>query len=232
MATYQNWLTTNISDKLKEKTIKFSVQENDIDYEILSFKKATELAISQLPDKRKFIPLSGGLDSEYVFRKIKETPIIIDTPCNQEELRYAYKVVEELNIEPIIIYKSESDLIEIFYEEIAKKLNSTGYNSVAAYIAGSYAKEKNSIVIIAEHAYDGVNEWDFYNDALLGLENSHYLLMYNREINEAMKKEYQGNCHQLFKSKLYDVELRPKMKYKYSEKANFVLKKIIQGLVK
>lgn len=230
MATYQDWLTTNISDRLNDPNSPFIVTEKDVEYRSLSFQQATDLVVEQLPKTKLYVPLSGGMDSEYVFRVLRATPIIIDTPCNQDELTYAYRAVEELGIEPVIIKKTETELLKTFYHTILKRLNGTGYNSVSAYIAAKYAHDHGGIAVIAEHAYDGVNEWDFYNDALIGLDNSHYFLMYNREINEAMKAAYIGEDHQQFKARLYNIEPRPKFKYKYSEIASLALKRLFKGI--
>ena len=235
MATENNWLKTNIKDRLTDPSVKVVSYFDNIPYSILSFKEASQNVVEKIVSKYEniFIPFSGGMDSEYVFNcflRHKFTPIIVDTPCNKEESFYAFKRCEEVNLKPIVIKKTEKELIETYYNEIYKKLNGVGYNSAAAFIAAKYADENNGIAVIAEHGYDGTNEWDFYNDVLIHEENSVYFFMYDPEIFYAMQKEYNGEDHQIFKHKLYGVELRPKIKYKYSEAGDYIIKSLMSKI--
>ncbi len=83
-------------------------------------------------------------------------------------------------------------------------------------IAGRYVESMGGVTVIGEHAYDGVSEWDFYNDALIHEDNSIYFFMWTPELVKAMQNEYDGSDHQEFKHRLYNVAFRPKMKYQYS----------------
>ena len=200
-----------------------------LEYTPISFQEASKRVVEKIVSKYEniFIPLSGGMDSEYVFECFKNhrfTPIIVDTPANKLESSYAFRKCKETGIEPVVISLSEKELLLTYYEQIYKRMRGCGYNSTATYIAGKYAEEHNGNVIIAEGPTFGINncsglyEYDFYNDALIHEENSIYFFMYDIEIFSAMINEYRDNeDYQLFKQRIYNIPLRPKMKYQYSE---------------
>jgi hypothetical protein len=236
MATENHWLRTNIKERITNPKSNFIVNFQHITYTSISFEEASERVVQKIVNKydKIFIPLSGGMDSEYVFNCFlghKFTPIIVDTPANVVESEHAFRRCRETNIEPIVIKKTEQEMIEIYYEQIFKKLRGIGYNSTAAYIAGKYAEEQNGVVVIGEHGYDGMNEWDFYNDALIHEDNSIYFFMYDIQIFAAMIKEFtQYDHHQEFKHRLYGIPIRKKIKYKYSAKYNDIIQLIIKKI--
>ena len=232
MATENHWLRTTIRDRLTDPKSKFIVRFDHVNYKSISFSDASKQVVNKIVAKYDniYIPLSGGMDSEYVFNCFlghKFTPIIIDAPTNKKETDYAFRRCEETNITPIVIQKTEREMIEIYYEKIFKKLRGSGHNSTAAYIAGKYADDNGGVAIIGEHGFDGMNEWDFYNDALIHEENSIYFFMYDIQIFSAMILEYKNNeNYQIFKHKLYGIPLRPKMKYEYSEEGKKIIKQL------
>jgi asparagine synthetase B (glutamine-hydrolysing) len=234
MATENHWLRSNIKERLTDKSSEFIVNFDHIEYTSISFQEASERVVQKIVKKYDniFIPLSGGMDSEYVFNSFlgnKFTPIIVDTPANKTESEYAFRRCRETNIKPVVIEKTEQEMVEIYYEQIFKKLNGIGYNSTATYIAGKYAEEQNGVVVIGEHGYDGMNEWDFYNDALIHEENSIYFFMYDIEIFAAMMKEFaQYDHHQEFKRRIYNIPIRPKIIYSYSNDYNNIIQQIIR----
>jgi hypothetical protein len=221
MATKNNWLKTNIAERLTNPAVSFKVWHNveevgDDDWETALFDTVTDLSWIS---KKLYIPLSGGMDSEFVFESLKHlypTPIIVDTPGNKTESAYAFHYCRNNNLKPVVIEKSENQMINIFYEDIFTKLNGYGFNSVAALIAGRYAEDQGGVAVIGEHGYDDNNEWDFYNDALIHEENSIYFFMWTLDLVKAMRNEYGGGDHQEFKHRLYKIPFRPKMKYHYS----------------
>ena len=238
MATEHNWFRTNLADRINNKHSVFSTNIEEIfkylKFRPLSFNEAVEEVTKKISEKYDniFIPFSGGMDSEFIFdcfykRNIQFTPIIVDTPTNKKESDFAFKKCSETNIKPVVIEMTEKELFDTYYNEIYKKLYGKGYNSTACYVAAKYAKEHNGIAVIAEHGYDGVNEWDFYNDVLLGLETNVYFFLYTPRIYHAMKQEYKGGNHQLFKYKLYGIPLRKKMKYEYSEEYQSLINDIV-----
>lgn len=238
MATKNNWLTTNISERLTNPAADFKVTVNNFDYEKKPFHVACDEAAIELSKiyPKIFIPLSGGMDSEYVLEtfyrnNLPFTVIIVDTPGNIYESSYAYHNCKSKNIEPIVIHKTESDMITIFYKDIFNKLNGYGHNSVAALIAAKYAKQNGGVAIIGEHGFAGTNEWDFYNDALIGDEYSINFFLYNLDIHVSMVSEFnnfEDKNEQEFKHKLYKVPFRPKIKYQYGDTYNLALEKIKQ----
>jgi hypothetical protein len=106
-------------------------------------------------------------------------------------------------------------MLHIYYEDIFTKLNGYGSNAVSQLIAGRYAEDNSGVAVIGEHGYDGANEWDFYNDALIHEDNSIYFFMWTPELVKAMQTEYEGEDHQEFKHRLYNIPFRPKMYYTY-----------------
>lgn len=236
MATENHWLRTNIKERLTNPKLHFVVTFDHINYTPISFQEATKQVVSKIVSKYDniFIPLSGGMDSEYVFDSFlghKFTPIIVDTPANRKETAYAFRKCQENNIEPVVIQKTEKEMIEIYYEQIYKKLRSVGFNSTATYIAGKYADDHNGVAVIGEHGYAGMNEWDFYNDALIHEENSIYFFLYDIQIFSAMIMEYeQYDHHQEFKSRIYGIPIRKKMKYSYSKEYTELLEIMTSGL--
>jgi hypothetical protein len=159
------------------------------------------------------------MDSEFVFDCLKHlypTPIIVETPGNKLESSYAFHYCRKHNLSPIVLEKTEAEMLQTYYDKIFTKLNGYGADSVAVYFAAQYAKEMGGVAVIGEHAYDDVSEWDFYNDVLIDEETSIYFFMWAPELVKAMQNEYDGGDHQEFKHKLYNVPFRPKLGYDYS----------------
>jgi hypothetical protein len=232
MATENRWLRSNIRDRLVNPKAKFIVSFDHINYIPISFCEASKIVTEKIVAKYDniYVPLSGGMDSEYVFNCFlghKFTPIIVSTPANKEESSFAFNRCKSENVKPIVIEKTEAELLTTYYNEIYKKLNGSGINSTATYIAGKYADDHGGVAIIGEHGYDGFNEWDFYNDALIHEENSIYFFMYDIQIFAAMMKEFSDyDHHQTFKHRIYGVPLRKKMKYTYSKEFDSLFNQI------
>jgi hypothetical protein len=244
MATYKNWLTTNVSDRDSTRAADLQVYLQKIDEWDLSlnFKRASDITAYKIYSLGLdlYVGLSGGLDSEYVAKTflncgIPFKTVIVDTPGNQLELSYAYHFCRKYNIEPIILKKTEADMLTCYYRDIMGRLCGYGYNSVATYMVGKYADEMGGIYVMGEHLIDdqddgsiliGANEWDFYNDALIGVHNTHYFFDYTPEIVYSMVKSIDCNDAQEFKTKLYDLPFRPKLKYQYSQAYEIALKQL------
>lgn len=220
--TENEWLRTNIRDRLLKPDTDFAVEYTPVEFVPVAFDIAAQIVSQKIVQKYRniYVPLSGGMDSEFVFLQLMAVakPIIIVTPGNEYEVQYAFELCRTHKIDPIVIEKSEQDILQVFYTEIFKKLNGYGYNSVPALIAGQYAQKHDGMVVIGEHAFEGLNEWDFYNDALLDIDSVYYY-MYTRQIVDAMIKEFNPKAEnsQQFKARLYKIPFRPKFKYKYSE---------------
>lgn len=225
MATENKWLQTNLKDRLVDLQIDFNVSCKDNSYIPVEFDLACYIVNANIANKyeKMYVPLSGGMDSEFVYLQLKKfgaVPIIVSTPANVEESSHAFNLCKELNVEPIVIEKTEKDIFQSFINDIYKPLNSMGYNSVPALIATRYATDRNGVAIIAEHAYDCLSEWDFYNDILVDEDSSVYYFMWNAQIVDAMQRAYNNEEHQQFKHNLYRIPLRKKYSYKWSDGFN------------
>lgn len=234
MATKNNWLKTNIAERITNPAVDFKVWHEVESVEILNWSQALFDTITDFSwiSKKLYIPLSGGMDSEFVFDCLKHlnpTPIIVDTPGNKLESAYAFHYCRKHNINPVVIHKREAEMLQTYYDDIFMKLNGCGSDSTATFIAARYAEEHGGVAVIGEHAYDGVSEWDFYNDVLIHENNSIYFFMWTPELVRAMRCEYLLNDtddHQEFKHRLYKVPFRPKISYSYSKLYYDALNKI------
>lgn len=235
MATENNWLTTNIKTRLTEPCVDFKVSAITTGDENISFVDASNSVCLKIKNRynKIYVPLSGGMDSEYVFEQFKDIaiPIIVTTPGNIEERKTAFDICARYGITPVVIDKSEEEIIKIFYDEIVTKINGIGFNAVPAYVAAKYAADNDGIAVIAEHSYFGLNEWDVYNDALIEQDNSVYFFFYDEHITRSMYKAYPGGDHQIFKSELYKIPIRPKILYQYSDIFYKAIKVINQNRV-
>lgn len=230
MATKNNWLKTNIKERLVDPSVDIKVWHDVLSVRPISWDEAIKETVEDLSklEKKLYVPLSGGMDSEYVMKTLQHLnpiPIIVVTPGNTLEASYAFHYCKHNNITPVVIECNEKQLIDIFYEEIYKKLNGVGIYSIAALIAARYAYENSGVAIIGEHAYDGVSEWDFYNDALISEEACIYFFMWTPELVYAMRGEYllnESDDHQEFKHRLYNIPFRPKITFDHSDQFNEV----------
>jgi hypothetical protein len=221
MATKNNWLKTNIAERLTNPAADLKVWHEVEHVQSLTWEQALFDTVTDFSwiSKKLYIPLSGGMDSEFVFNSLKHlypTPIIVKTPGNALESSYAFHYCRINNLTPVVIEKTESEMLQTYYEEIYTKLNGVGADSVATLFAARYAEEMGGVAVIGEHAYDDVSEWDFYNDVLIHENNSIYFFMWTPELVKAMQNEYDGGDHQEFKYRLYNVPFRPKLTYDYS----------------
>ena len=222
MTTANDWLQTNLSDRLIDPTVDFDVTCKFFSYTPLQFDLACYTVNYDLINKypKIYVPLSGGMDSEFTFLQLQPfgaIPVIISTPANFYESSYALHLCRKLNVEPIILEYTEEEIFRIFVSDIYKPLNSMGYNSVPSLIATRYAVDNGGVAVIGEHAYDCLSEWDFYNDVLIGEGSSPYYFMWSPQIVDAMQDAYQNEDHQEFKHNLYRIPYRPKFKYEYSQ---------------
>jgi hypothetical protein len=192
MATKNNWLKTNIAERLTNPAADFKVWHNvetvkNHDWETALFDTVTDFSWIS---KKLYIPLSGGMDSEFVFDSLKHlypTPIIVDTPGNKIESAYAFHYCRKNDLKPLVIEMTEKQMLHIYFNDIFTRLNGYGHNSVAALIATRYAENNGGVAVIGEHGYDDVNEWDFYNDALISEDASIYFYMWTPELVRAMR---------------------------------------------
>lgn len=206
----------------KEALIKrFHLQSNE------TCKKLKEL------DCPLYLAFSGGMDSDYVFTKLVEndvkfTPIIISTDGNLNEEKYAFRRCRYTNIEPIVVNKSEKDLIYYWYDNVWKDLKSTGYNSIPILWAAEVAKQNGGKLIIGEHLLLyfeplilGYSDWDFYTDYYYGEDSCIPFFLYDPGIAYATHYAIKDPAlsaekEEELKWMLYEIDFRPKFKYVWS----------------
>jgi len=249
MITKNNWLTTNINQRFKDRTCNFDAYLNLYPFKKIDFHTACDNAAIEIYEKYKnlYLGLSGGLDSEYILRvfhrlKIPITPIIVSF-CSEKENDYAHKVCRELNITPITIKPSTREFIKTYYEEIHMKYNGLGVHITHLFFAKQFVK--NGILISGAHLmgdswligneklgyYDVIDSNKFVNT----YESDHYipdmvdLMMYKPEITYAaieQAKKQIGVKWSIFKGNLYNLEPRIKIRPEYSEDFVKVLTKL------
>ena len=243
MATENNWLRSNLSERLLDNSTNFVVHLDTKPYKVMSFDDAANYTADIIATKssKVFIGFSGGMDSEFVFRRMiarghNVIPVIVNTPINKYESAYAFRVCKQYGIEPIVIDKTPTELLTIFVDDIFKKLSGYGHNSVPGLIVGRYAEDHGGIMIMSEHIIDdndgkmyvGANEWDFYNDVLIHNDNTHYFFTYTPELCCAMVKEMADETVQDFKSRVYNIPWRPKFSYDYGSAYDLAFVRIRQ----
>jgi hypothetical protein len=236
MATKNNWLKPNIKEKIKNHNLNFEVHYDVFNITHEGFLKECEKTCDDIKKtyEKIYVAFSGGMDSEFVMKCFGNSaiPIIVDTPGNKLEVSYAYHYCKINNITPIVIKKTEAEMLKIFYDEIVKKLNGDASDSVATYIAGKYAVDNGGVLVTGEHAYDHVFDYDFYNDALIDDKSTLYFFMWTPQLVKAMRDEREKfDDNQEFKYSVYDVPFRPKLKYNYSIKYQSTLIKLLSSRI-
>lgn len=239
--TENNWLTTNINDRLTNKESDFKVFVNPYSFVSKSFDEECDITAKKFASlyENIFIGFSGGMDSEFVCsiflrNNIKFTPIIVLFNGNKEESEYAFAFCRENKVKPIIIKLTDNELLKIIYYDIIKKYNGIGINSVGAIHASKYALSQNGIFLTAEHAIgDGTekvkdfqyyfSEWDFYFENITFFA---YRLELFYSMVEAIDDKYQD--WQTCKYMLYKCKFRKKMYPKYNSYVANIIQKIIK----
>lgn len=185
MLVEKNWITTNIRERLIDKSCDFKVEMKPYETERFSFRRSCDKTAKIINKKyhKIFLSLSGGLDSAYIFKilvenNIKFQPIIvsvIDNHNNQEEIKRAFKLCKEHNIVPEVIEITEIQYLKIYFKEIYTKLNGIGVFSVPILIAGQIASDQGGVLITGAHILQdnfkkdivlGINEYATYVDII------------------------------------------------------------------
>lgn len=236
MITKNNWCTSNLNDRLINKNSIFQVYLNPQKFQKVDFNTACEESAVEIYQKYKtlYLAFSGGMDSDYILRifhrlKIPITPIIV---CygNEKENEYAYKTCKELKINPVVIKPTTEEFIKTYYEEICLKYNGIGIHSTQVYFANKIVKDGALITgnhimgdgyeIINDIEFANANEYDYY------IPHTIDLLMYSPEITYAILQKMKDkiNCQwNIFKSQLYNIEYRNKIKAEYSKDVNTII---------
>jgi hypothetical protein len=242
-----NWLEHNLYSRLDNPNIDFQIYIKPYSFQEQTFEAASKDVVQKLCElnKKIFVSLSGGMDSEYVMKSFLKSnayavPIIVKTEGNLYESSYAFHFCKQNNLQPIVLEKSNIEILKIFNDDIVRKINGVGINSVPALISGRYAQDHNGILIRGEHLIEddvdwntdikGIssNEYDFYNDVLIEKNNTYYFFLHTINIVNAMIKEIQSEeTAQEYKFRLYQVPFRPKFSYFYPRLFHEVVKKLL-----
>ena len=237
MVTHNNWLRTNIKERIDNKKSNFSVDFFPYKFTHLSFQEECNITCTMLSKKYSsiFIGLSGGIDSEFLCQifhrnQIKFTPIITVYEDNSKESFYAFEFCKKNNLSPIVLELDQIQVAKIIQKDIVEKLNGVGFYSVGAIAAARYAEKSGDVFIEAQHIFgDGeeliqnfdyyLAEWDFYNTVLVKLDIVPFFL-YRLELVASMLKEVNEefvNWKNL-KSCVFDCPIREKIRPEYGNK--------------
>jgi hypothetical protein len=243
MATENDWIDSNIVERLLISGLPFDVRLRPYPFREMSFQDAADYTAKRIYEKNKniYVSLSGGADSEFVVRvfhrnNIPFTPIIVKTSGNFKELIWAYRVCDKLNLKPVILELNDGEYLKIFYEDVIKKIHGYGIFAVPSIYACRYAKENDGVLIIGEHMIEGekkddkdvlrirpeMNEWDCYNEATVGYEYNIPFYLYTIEICYAMLNAIEDDREpmDMWKCKLYNIDYRPKIEYGFTKEFN------------
>jgi hypothetical protein len=229
MTTENNWLTHNLRERLTNPNTDFNHTIKVDMFDDITFDEAsTEVCYKlQAINPNIFLGLSGGLDSEYVFRKLHSleipfTSVIVQCPCYTKETQIAFNLCKEYGVEPVVIEISEKEMFLYYHKNIYESFNGIGIGSVASITATEYAKNHNGIFIKSEHTIgdiDGkvaieMNEFDFYCN--INYDNSYNFFMYTPEIVYSLAKCMGNTDSQTFKCAMFNIPYREKIYPNYS----------------
>lgn len=239
MATERGWFAHNIRARLTNPLAEMEATVAPHPFARLPFDAAADHTAAKLSQCGPlFLALSGGADSDYVLhvfarRQLPITPIIVLTGGNAQEAAYGFASCERLGIAPVVLRMREAEVLKSYYDDIFTRLNGYGVHSVAALRAGRYAQEHGGHLVIGEHCIDGdddakkrvcaVNEWDFYNEALIEGAETYPFFLYTPELAYAMVARIRQGPVAAWKAGLYGLTPRPKLHYAYSALFNQTL---------
>ena len=238
MIVKNNWIETNIRDRLIDPTSKVKIHITPYEFEEVDFITASKNAANELKEYGKlYLALSGGADSDFVCRilhsqNVDFEAIVVVTPYNLKELQWAYKACNDLNIKPKIIEINEVDFFKL-YRHLIYPINGNGIAVICSYLCGRVALANNSKLVTGVNiiggdengsVYPGLYEFDFYLDVFFGENIEIPFHLYSLEIVNETVKFIQNLDEGNFKSKLYQIDYREKMLFEYSENMLTVLR--------
>ena len=231
MIVKNNWIETNIADRLLDPLSKMKIHITPYEFEDVDFITASKNAANELKKYDKlYLSLSGGADSEFVCRvlhsqKVNFETIVVVTPFNANELKWAAKICSDLNIKPRIVEISEGKFLKLYRDKIYK-FRGNGVSVICPYLCDEIARENNGKLITGVNiiggdrkgsVFPGVYEGDFYSELFFGNDLDIPFHLYSLEIVNATIKAIQQNVDEAhFKSNLYGTEYRLKNNYEYS----------------
>ena len=239
MLTKNNWFNCNLIERINNPNIDFKVTINPYRFEIMDFDNASEFVAKSIQKEYNnlYLGFSGGLDSDFIVTllhelKIPFKPIIVNSNYNKLERSYAFFKCKKINLSPIVIDCTEELYFNIYKKDIFSKFNGVGINAVPLLIAGYYCQKNNGTLISGEHIIDdsdsidlvSINEWDFYQDYIFNKTIG--LLNYTPEIVYSIVNSYDKTPTQEFKTKLFNLDFRPKFKNVFSEELNYKINEL------
>lgn len=248
MLYHNDFICHNLDERLLNNLLDFKVEIFPKPFQIMKFHDAADYTCKQIYTKYKnlYLSFSGGADSEYVLRcfvknSIPIVPIIILTDHNEFETDNAIKTCKELNVQPITIPINRYKFLKLYYDNIVKKLNGTGWEVTGNLITSEFISNKNGILILGNHFMGDspvdinnvvyAHEWDFYNDVLTNQPCINFFY-YNFEIFYAMIDSSKNLIFNKDKCKLYGITDRLKRHYEYRYNDYFkMIKKIDDRIV-
>ena len=240
-----NWIQTNLYERFLDKTIDFNVVLKPHSIVEKTFDEECDITCKMISkiNKKIYIGLSGGIDSEFVCEvflrnQIDFIPIITCYPGNEEERVFAFRYCEEKKLSPIIIEISEKDILDCVWNTIVKKFNGMGMYSVGAIFASNYADANNGVYVEAQHIVgDGdeliesfqfyVSDHDFYSQVL----NSQPVILFFLHRLELPISMIKGASNSFvnwmnYKHTVFKRPLRPKIRPSYSNRVKEIIELI------
>ena len=220
------WFNTTLKNRLKGYCdFDFTITPYQFTYKpFLESCKEQALLLSEKYDKL-YVAYSGGLDSELVLKVFHEqnlpiTPILVETPYNQEESTWAKNFCDDRNIQlEILSYTGEQ-----FVDELKKRTLDIGLPILLGglpNIVADYVKENGGHLLtgygdpFSPDRYRPLefSEWDYYLDAY---DDYHPAAFFNYSLevlySMIIDMDYTVDL-QTAKSKLYGLNLRHKAQW-------------------
>jgi hypothetical protein len=232
--THNNWISTTLDLVPYNYYRDFQIFVAPHEYKKLSFTNATYYTCELIASRYSnlYVAFSGGLDSEYIVRafhrlQVPFIPVIVPF-SNEKESSYALSVCKELNLNPVVIDTDEEKFFKCFLEQVLLKYNSPAYNVTQQILALEYTNSvggtlilgNNMILdgdsIITNNKYLDTNEWDFYATHCSEPDTAVNFFVYTPEIAYSIMPDTEGISWNSYKSRLYSVSYRKKLKPVYS----------------
>ena len=237
MLTHNNWLTSNIKERVKNKKTPLQVTLLPQKITTNSFEEAVELVLKSVPKQNLYLALSGGIDSDYIFNllvknNIKFTPIIVYYELNFLEYQYAMHSCKQNNIKPIVISLTEDEYLDLLIKKVYIEIGGNALYGLANIIISEYVKNNKGLIITGQdficgdqdNSYMEFNVYDFYIDSIDSTIEIPFFL-YNTDIVYHAVKLYDYNIsisewkyNILFNKK---ISFRPKIKGEMWSKKNY-----------
>lgn len=232
MLVINNWIKTNIRNKISDKNTQLEVEFNPYYFKEISFSESCIRITKEIKTRYKniYLSLSGGTDSCFVLINLVKahvnfTPVIIkvkNSICNTKEIKRALIRCEEYEVKPEIITVSEKELMRVYREKAYKKANCLGVGAAHQLFVGDLALKNNGVVITGEHAINDATsypeiEFADYNFLLELLDENIFIPFYlysieclNATLKIAIDKNLSG---ERLKVGLYGLDYLKKVKF-------------------